>query len=546
MISTERRPIKLLPEHLIDQIKAGEVIERPSMVLKELVENALDAGADHLNIHLINNGLDLIGVEDNGLGMSLDELPHAFCRHATSKLERFEHLYQLLTYGFRGEALASIASVSRTRCLSAPAEDPRQGGKLDINGGVQEKPIPWHAEKAGTSLYIKDLFYNTPARLKFVKSAISEKNALKRTLESLMLANPKVSFSLKWDDKDRQFYSAVNPEHMKERVAELFFKKREKADQLLSFSKTYGTMKVNGFLSTTSSRGNSGKFHFILANGRTIYEPQIHKIILNKAESLWPLGEKGHYFLRIDVPEEDIDVNVHPNKTRVKFLQTAEVLALLSSALDKVCTPLQRPISTTSPSSITFNSPVPPNISEESPQTTFGKKHLPLWENTSLIKITSNIYLLPDAPVRLLKADRLLLQFLHWGLLQPPPEDNNLVPLLIGEPFPEESLDKKGIEFFSQFGFCFEKIGSVLSLHTIPRWCEGSRPSLLMYPLFMWYHQNPEPHPNHLLDMTFKLPSETLASSLVPAFKALSTQELEQKGILKTPTEQEWNALLLP
>ena len=547
MTPTKRRPIKLLPEHLIDQIKAGEVIERPSMVLKELVENSLDAGADSLNIHLINNGLDLIGVEDNGLGMSIEELPHAFCRHATSKLERFEHLYQLLTYGFRGEALASIASVSRTRCLSAPAENPQQGGKLDINGGVQEKPIPWSSEKRGTSLYIKDLFYNTPVRLKFIKSTISEKNALKRTLESLMLANPEVAFSIKWDDKDRQFYSAANPDKMEQRVAELFFNNKERVDRLLPFSQAYGSMKVEGFLSTSSSRGHSGKFHFILANGRTIYDPQLHKIILNKAESLWPLGEKGHYFVRIDVPEEDIDVNIHPNKTRVKFFQTAEVLALVSAALDTVCSPTLTPpppennaphSNFTPPTSTHHHTP------QESLPTTFGKNHLPLWEDTSLTKITSNIYLLPGKPSRLLKADRLLLQFLYWGVTQPKPGDSDLLPLLIGEPFPEESLDEKGIKLFSNLGFGFERVGNVLSLNTIPRWCEGCPSSLVMIPLLEWYQKNPSPAPSHLLNIkTFKLPEGILTSSLLPALEALSHQLLEQKGILITPHEEDWEAL---
>ena len=560
MIATQRRPIKLLPEHLIDQIKAGEVIERPSMVIKELVENSLDAGADHINIHLINNGLDLIGVEDNGQGMSLKELPHAFCRHATSKLERFEHLYKLLTYGFRGEALASIASVSRTRCLSSPSENPQEGGKLDINGGVQEKPVPWSSEKSGTSLYIKDLFYNTPARLKFIKSTVSEKNSLKRTLESLMLANPQVAFSLKWDDKDRQFYAPVDPENMGERVAELFFKNRERADRLLPFSQAYGSMKTNGFLSTVSSRGNSGKHHFILANGRTIYDPQLHKIILNKAESLWPAGEKGHYFVRIDVSEEDIDVNIHPNKTKVKFFQAAEVLALVSAAVDQVCTPAQPtlpllpdpPLASPPPSTSSFSptlssfpspSSQPRPLPGDSPRTSFGKKHLSSWEDTSLIKITSNIYLVPDNPYRIMRADRLLLQFLRWGLSRPVTDENDLLPLLIGEPFPEKSLAQQGIEFFSGLGFRLEKVGSVLSLNTIPKWCEGTSPSLLMPPLFEWYRRYPDRVPDHLPGISFEFPADTLASSLLPALRAISPDRLEQLGVLATPSEQDWEAL---
>ena len=539
MTSTQRSPIKLLPEHLIDQIKAGEVIERPSMVLKELVENALDAKADRLNIHIINNGLDLIAVEDNGWGMPREELPHAFCRHATSKLERFEHLYQLLTYGFRGEALASIASVSRTRCLSAPKENPQEGGKIDINGGVQENPVPWSSQKSGTSLYIKDLFYNTPVRLKFIKSGTSEKLSLKRTLTSLILANPQVAFSIKWDDQDRRFHPSVSPDKMSERVAELFFNNKDKCNKLLPFSHSYNTMKVSGFLSTISSRGNSGKSHFILANGRTIYDPQIHNIILHKAEPLWPSGEKGHYFIRLDIPEEDIDVNIHPNKTRVNFFQTAEVLALVSAAIEQAHIPtppqttaLPMPQDAPAPSS-------PPSFSASSP-TTFGKKHLLNWESTTLIKVTSNIYFLPGNPSLLLQANRLLLRFLHWGISQHYSSDNDLLPLLIGEPFPENSLDAKGVDFFSQWGFGLEKIENVLSLHTIPSWCEGTSLSLLMPPLFQWYNQDPQHNLDRLLEVSFEMPSEVINSSLMPALNALPSEQLEREGILFTPSEKDW------
>ena len=558
MTDNERPTIKLLPEHLIDQIKAGEVIERPSMVLKELAENALDANADQLNIHIINNGLDLIGVEDNGWGMTPEELPRAFCRHATSKLERFEHIYQLLTYGFRGEALASIAAVSRTRCTSAPKENPRKGGRLDINGGTQEKPIPWSSQKSGTSLYIKDLFFNTPARLKFIKSGISEKLSLKRTLTSLILANPQVTFSIRWDEQERRFYPSVSPDKMSERVAELFFNNKDKCNKLLPFSRSYGSMKVSGFLSTTSSRGNSGKSHFILANRRIIYDPQIHKIILHKAESLWPLGEKGHYFIHLDIPEEDIDVNIHPNKTRVKFFQTADVLALISAALEQAHIPPRPqttnpfpppptssfPNSSYSASASTPSFPPPPlNHSitgEEITPTPFGKKHLPIWENTTLIKITPNIYLLPGHPSQLLRANRLLIQFLHWGISRNHSSDSDLTPLLVGEPFPKSALDEQGIRFFSRRGFGLETVDDVLSLHTIPSWCTGIPLSLIMPPLFQWYAQDPRHNPDHLLDMTLELPSEALNSSLIPALDALSSEQLERDGILFTPTEKNW------
>lgn len=325
--------IHLLPEHLVDQIKAGEVIERPASLIKEILENSIDAGSSKIDLHIVNNGMDLISLVDDGQGMTFHELPFAFCRHATSKIERFEDLYHLNSYGFRGEALASISAVARVTCTSSTEENSSTGGKIVFHGGEclghdQQNNLP-----KGTSLFIKDLFYNTPARLKFVKSAQSEKNAIKRMVDAALLANPYISFSLKWDDQDRAFYPAT--ELPEERIAQVLLPKT-KDRALHTFQAEYEGHRVTAYFSEQSSRGNAYKRQFLFANKRIFTDRQIHQTILRNIERLYPQGESGHYCVFIDVPENLIDVNVHPNKTQIKFFKLPVITALISSEIKKL------------------------------------------------------------------------------------------------------------------------------------------------------------------------------------------------------------------
>ncbi|MBT4791013.1 MAG: DNA mismatch repair protein MutL, partial [Halobacteriovoraceae bacterium] len=216
--------INLLPEHIIDQIKAGEVIERPSTLIKEIIENSVDANSTKIEIHLRENGLELISIIDNGFGISHQELPLAFCRHATSKINHFEDLYHLSSYGFRGEALASIASISRVTCES---QTKNGWGLIKISGG--ETLTYQHEAQAntetGTQLFIKDLFYNTPVRMKFIQSKTSEKNHLKKILNSFLLTQYQIEFSIKWDDKEKEYYQPrTNPA---DRIKDVLFKNKD-------------------------------------------------------------------------------------------------------------------------------------------------------------------------------------------------------------------------------------------------------------------------------------------------------------------------------
>lgn len=320
--------IEILPEHIIDQIKAGEVLERPAALLKELIENSIDAKATDIQIHLVENGMDLISIEDNGHGMSFKNLPLAFLRHATSKISRYEDIYRLLTFGFRGEALASLASCARVTCTSQPADLEHEGGKIIMNGGATELLIPWKGTHQGTSLFIKDLFFNTPARLKFIKSKTSEKSALKKMIYSFVLANPKINFSIRWDDKEKEVFKA---EEDLNRVREVFFPKQ--AESVFHAISEYERYKVNVYFTPKTYSTPQYRHHYLFTNNRFFQDKTLHQAVLRNLDNFWRFGESGHYMIKIDSPPEEIDVNVHPNKTQIKFLKSDIIYSLIVSAI---------------------------------------------------------------------------------------------------------------------------------------------------------------------------------------------------------------------
>jgi DNA mismatch repair protein MutL len=325
---SSQRSIQLLPEHLIDQIKAGEVIERPSALLKEILENAIDAQASEVDIHLVEGGLELIYVQDNGHGMNFDQLPLAFARHATSKIGHFDDLYKLHSYGFRGEALASAAAVSKLTCFSNPQENPSLGGKILIHAGVQQSHTPYEDLSPGTKIYIRDLFYNTPARLKFVRSQTAEKNSLKKIIQAFLLAHPFVKFTVKWDDKAKIIYPARTPETIVERMKQVLNSK-----DLTSLSREYDDYKIRVYLSYESFKGHAGRSQLLFANERLFFDKSLSQLLLRSTEGLWPPGESGHILVFLNIPAEAIDVNVHPNKTQIKFFQSSLVYSLISGTI---------------------------------------------------------------------------------------------------------------------------------------------------------------------------------------------------------------------
>ena len=322
--------IKLLPEHVIDQIKAGEIIESPGFLLKELIENSVDAGPSRIEIVIKNAGLDLISVADNGHGIYFEDLPLAFSRHATSKLNRFDDLYHLSSHGFRGEALASISSVAKVTCLSKPKNQDK-GGALAIEGGRQLFHRREDQPTFGTAIYVQDLFFNTPARLKFIRSSSREMGLLKKIIHSFILAFPHIEFTVQWDQKEKEIYPRSEKNGLTNRMKQLLSKRLFESAEIISVDFDYEDHKINGALISGASSIN--KFQFLFVNNRIIHDRAIHGFIKQQIQKLAPLDMGHGYCFFIDVPKRMLDVNVHPNKTTVKFMGQAIVYSILSGAI---------------------------------------------------------------------------------------------------------------------------------------------------------------------------------------------------------------------
>jgi DNA mismatch repair protein MutL len=323
--------IRLLPEHLIDQIKAGEVIERPANVVKELLENALDSGATVIDVEIRDNGLNLIRVSDNGCGIYKNDIPLAFGRHATSKINAFEDLYRLTTFGFRGEALPSIASVSKLECVSWTTEE-EKGGSLRFEGGLQSEllVVSKAGKKNGTIMSVQDLFFNTPARLKFLQSGTSEKNWIKKFFYSFVVANPKITFSLLWDDNERLIYPAT--ENAAERIKQLFSRKAAEKIVIHQASREWNHLKCHVIATETFGSKSEGPIEHVNINGRPVLDKAYHRVIQQVLDTQMSFNPPI-VSVSIEVPGDQVDVNVHPNKTHLKFHQMGEILSLLSSTL---------------------------------------------------------------------------------------------------------------------------------------------------------------------------------------------------------------------
>jgi len=324
----ERR-IHLLPEHLIDQIKAGEVIERPANIIKETLENAIDANADVIKIHLIAAGLELIHIEDNGNGISYEDLPFAFCRHATSKITKFEDLYHLYSFGFRGEALASISAISKVSCYSSTKFETSLFQMEGAQTTSYEKLTP--TGQTGTSLFIRDLFYNTPVRMKFLQSGSGEISKLKKTISSFLLTRPDIEFHVKWDQQDKVVYPKTS---LAERFKLLLGEKKGHEIKLYLHQEQFDNYHLQIYFSQQTQKATSQREQFIFINHRNVIEKQIHNLLLRVLEPVWG-NEQGSYCLFLTLPPEEIDVNVHPNKTIIKIHQNSKLLAFIGSSLKR-------------------------------------------------------------------------------------------------------------------------------------------------------------------------------------------------------------------
>ncbi|MFV1450124.1 DNA mismatch repair endonuclease MutL [Maribacter sp. HS] len=318
--------IRLLPDHVANQIAAGEVVQRPSSVVKELMENAIDAGATDIQLIIKDGGKTLIQVVDNGKGMSGTDARLSFERHATSKIQKAEDLFNLHTKGFRGEALASIAAIAHVEMLTK-TEDDDIGTKIKIEGSkiVSQEVV---VAPKGTSMLVKNLFFNIPARRNFLKSDQVEYRHITDEFHRISLAHPQVAFSF-YNNGSDVFQLPAN--EFRKRIVHIFGRKTD--EKLVPVEEETQVVKISGYILKPEFAKKSRGEQFFFANNRFIKSPYLHHAILGAFEGVIRPGTHPGYFLNLEVNPGTIDINIHPTKTEVKFDDEHTLYAMLKSTV---------------------------------------------------------------------------------------------------------------------------------------------------------------------------------------------------------------------
>ncbi|MGN0920047.1 MAG: DNA mismatch repair endonuclease MutL [Alphaproteobacteria bacterium] len=320
--------IRLLPQNLVNQIAAGEVVERPASAIKELMENAIDAGATRIDVRLQEGGKTFFAVSDNGKGMTAEELKIAIQRHATSKLPH-DDLLDIAFLGFRGEALPSIASVAKMT-LTSRIEGAENGWSLSVEGGKAGAPVPAPHAK-GTTLEVKELFYNVPARLKFLKSDQSEQGAVREVFDRLAMSHPEIAFSLATENRKLAHYPETNS--LFDRVAMVIG--RQFKENALPVQAAYEDIQLAGFIGLPTYTRATSSEQYLFVNGRSVKDKMLLGAVRGAYQGLMGHGSDGHPVLALflSVPKNKIDVNVSPAKTEVRFSEAGRIRGLMVASL---------------------------------------------------------------------------------------------------------------------------------------------------------------------------------------------------------------------
>ena len=318
--------IQLLPDSVANQIAAGEVIQRPASVIKELVENAVDAGATVINVLVVEAGRTSIQVIDNGCGMSETDARLAFERHATSKIRKADDLFSLHTMGFRGEALPSISAVSQVELRTRRAQD-QIGTCLQLAGSKVERQEPCSCA-VGSSFTVSNLFFNVPARRKFLKSNATELNNILTAFERIILVYPNISFTL---HSNGQELINVRSGSLRQRITDVYG--RRYGQDLLPVSVETSMCKITGFTGKPEAARKKGAHEYFFVNGRFMKHPYFHKAVQQAYDRLILVGTHVPYFIYFEVNPADIDVNIHPTKTEIKFENEQSIWQILAAAV---------------------------------------------------------------------------------------------------------------------------------------------------------------------------------------------------------------------
>ena len=319
--------IQLLDQNTIDKIAAGEVVERPASVVKELIENAIDSGADSITCETKDGGISFIRITDNGCGVPASQIRMAFCRHATSKIEKLEDLTGIATLGFRGEALASISAVSKVEMITKEP-DALMGIRYCIEGGketeMEEVGVP-----SGTTIIVRSLFFNTPARSKFLKSAVSEGNQIANIVEQLALSHPDISFKLIQNGQNRLYTGGTG--NLQEIIYQIYG--RDIAKELIPIETVSGGISMRGYIGKPSvARGNRNMENYYV-NGRYVKNPVIAKAIEDGYHGFMMQHRFPFSLLYFDIDGDLVDVNVHPAKMEVRFSDNEGLYHLICLAV---------------------------------------------------------------------------------------------------------------------------------------------------------------------------------------------------------------------
>ena len=318
--------IQLLPDSVANQIAAGEVIQRPASVIKELVENAVDAGATTINVLVVDAGRTSIQVIDDGCGMSETDARLAFERHATSKIRQAADLFSLQTMGFRGEALPSIAAVAQVELRTRRASD-EVGTCLQISGSRVESQEPCSCA-VGSRFTVSNIFFNVPARRKFLKSNATELNNILTAFERIVLVYPEISFTLHSNGQELMNLRAGS---LRQRITDVYG--RRYGQDLLPVSVETAICKITGFVGKPESARKKGAHEYFFVNGRFMKHPYFHKAVQQAYDRLIQIGTHVPYFIYFDVSPSDIDVNIHPTKTEIKFENEQAIWQILAAAV---------------------------------------------------------------------------------------------------------------------------------------------------------------------------------------------------------------------
>ena len=318
--------IQVLSQQIANQIAAGEVVERPASIVKELVENAIDAGATTITVEIQEGGISYLRVTDNGAGIEADQVPVAFLRHATSKIASAADLDQIQTLGFRGEALASIAAVSKVS-LTTRTQQAESGTNIVIHGGEVRSCQP-AACAGGTSIEVEDVFYNVPARRKFLKSQRAEAAAIGDLLSRIILAKPHISF--RFLNSGKQVYQSAGDGQLKHAIHCVYGS--EVLANLRPVSYRYGQLEVSGFVGTEQLARPNRLHQSLFVNGRYIRSQRISFAVQRAFETRLMSGKFPFYVLDLCIPWEAVDVNVHPQKLEVRFRDEEQVFRAVTVA----------------------------------------------------------------------------------------------------------------------------------------------------------------------------------------------------------------------